>query len=103
MVSTIRGSDNFDSSSVGSPTAGAVGTYALLNWNTTTARTEGTTVSGSSLRYSNAGDYSPNSAAGYRNSSPSGTWRLMGNVGYYSGTNTITNTAYYTSIFVRIS
>jgi uncharacterized protein YaiE (UPF0345 family) len=87
----------------GSTTAGAVGTYALLNWNTTTARTEGTTVSGSSLRYSNAGDYSPNSAAGYRNSSPSGTWRLMGNVGYFDGNTTITNIAYYTSIFVRIS
>lgn len=103
MPSVIRGDDNFDSAIGGSTTLGAVGTYALLNWNTTSAQTENTTVSGSSLRYSNAGDYSPTNGAGYRNSSPSGTWRLMGNVGYYDGTGTITNPAYYTSVFVRIS
>ena len=103
MASTIRGSDNFDSGSVVSTSLGAVGTYALLNWSTSSAKTEGTTVSGGSLRYANAGDYSPSSVAGYRNVSPSGTWRLMGVVGYYSGSVTITNPAYYNSVFVRIS
>ena len=103
MASTIRGSDNFDSSSSFSTTLGDVGTYALLNWNTSSARTEGTTISGSSLRYANAGDYSPSSVAGYRSSSPSGTWRLMGVVGYYNGSIPITNPAYYNSVFVRIS
>jgi hypothetical protein len=89
----------------GSTSLGAVGTYALLNYNTTSTAgfIEGTTVSGSSLRYANSGDYSPGTLAGWRNSSPSGTWRLMGNIGYYSGTSTINNTAYHTSVFVRIS
>ena len=47
MASVIRGDDNFDSATVGSTTAGAVGTYACF-WNTTLISNGNTTVSGSS-------------------------------------------------------
>ena len=102
MASVIRGSDNFDSGTVGSTTVGDVGTYALLAASSYQARVAGTTVSGSNLKYANA--YSSGSGNGNHNVSPSGTWRVMGNTGYYSGTTTYTSTqVYQTTVCLRIS
>ena len=83
-----------------STTAGDVGTYAFLSWSAGSPQNQGTTVSGSSVKYANAGNVN---VAGSSSVSPSGTWRLMGALGYYSGGTTITNVAYYSSVFVRIS
>jgi hypothetical protein len=88
---------------------GAVGTYAEL-WDSTTGatRNQGTTLAGSSLRYANAyAVNSPGLHSGARNSSPSGTWMLMGAVGYWnagSSYNTDTgSTVLRTSLWLRIS
>tara|TARA_R110000772_G_scaffold92916_1_gene189977 strand:+ start:1142 stop:1771 length:630 start_codon:yes stop_codon:yes gene_type:complete len=72
---------------------GAVGTYAFLRQTTTnTPRSAGSTLSGTSLRYTNVnGDGSPPVAT------PSGNWRLMGAIG--TGSANETNT----SLWLRIS
>jgi hypothetical protein len=59
-------------SATASASVGAVGTYAFLTYNTTA--TPGTTVSGASLYYTSIWD----SAGGPSSTSPSGTWRIMG-------------------------
>jgi hypothetical protein len=71
-------------------TVGAVGTYAFLGSTSSTldSRTEGFTVSGSILRYSNA---SGTPAGGI----PSGTWRLIGA--------TSTTTGSKSTLYLRIS
>ena len=101
MVSVIRGNDNFDSAIGGSTDLGAVGTYALLRSVSSTVRSPGTTVSGSAMYYANA--YAANSNDGYISSpQPSGTWRLMGQTGYYNGTLQYTGTpAYLITVCVR--
>lgn len=87
----------------GSTTLNAVGTYALLRSVSSVVRSPGSTISGSSMYYANA--YAANSGDGYLSSpQPSGTWRLMGQTGYYSGTATYTGThAYMITVCVRIS
>jgi hypothetical protein len=84
-----------------SSAAGAVGSYAFLNNpSNTAARAAGTTVAGSSLQYSAAGNAGPNgqfsnnwiSASG----TPSGTWQLM-------GANTVNGTYKHSSLYLRIS
>jgi hypothetical protein len=87
----------------GSTTLGAVGTYALLRAVTSTIKTPGSTVSGSSMYYANA--FAANSGDGYYSPvQPTGTWRIMGNLGYYNGTVTYTGTqAYQITVCVRIS
>jgi hypothetical protein len=87
----------------GSTTLGAVGTYALLRAVTSTIKTPGATISGSSMYYANA--FAANSGDGYYSSvQPTGTWRIMGNLGYYNGTATYTGTqAYQITVCVRIS
>lgn len=91
---------------VGSATAGlaagAVGSYALLWATGTTLYEAGDTLSGSSLRFANAlADWNEPDEYGVAPTStiaaPSGTWRCMGNVGYYSGTSSGT----FTYAFVR--
>lgn len=57
---------------------GAVGSYAMLLKTTTGTAVEGSTLAGSSLRYSN----SDNTA----NTPPAGTWRAMGYCPYGSAT-----------------
>ena len=59
---------------------GAVGTYAFLNTTNTTAYTEGTTLAGSSLRYSSGLNYSQGTSEriAVNGGTPSGTWRAMG-------------------------
>ena len=105
MASTIRGDDNFDSSAVGAPTTyGAVGTYVFAHWLNAGSTTQGTTVSGSSLYPAN-GYGNSDAISGYYTGggSLSGTWRLMGALGYYSGTVAINRIDFRVSVFVRIS
>ena len=104
MVSVIRGDDNFDSSSFApSTTYDAVGTYALLWASTNAQRLPGSTLAGSSLYPANtltgtntSGDYT---VAG----SVSGTWRLMGQTGYYQSTIALSRRDTMVSVWVRIS
>ena len=99
MASVIRGNDNFDSSSVGPSTSlGAVGTYAFIYYATNS--TPGTTVAGSSLQYANTVGHDNNGSSGI---SPSGTWRLMGSVGYFNGGNVTNSIGYKMTVAVRIS
>ena len=106
MVSVIRGNDNFDSSSVGpSTTAGAVGTYAyLVNTGIDTSISQGTSIAGSSLRYSghsndslttSTDNWSVSHTAGGAN--PSGTWQSMGSRGSSVGRN------YFQTLYVRVA
>lgn len=79
--------------------AGGVGTYGLF-YNTSTAylADPGHTRGGSSLRYANCLE------AGYKNQSPSGTWRCMGNTGYYNyGNSTGSGNNTRTTLWVRIA
>lgn len=69
--------------------ADGVGTYAFLNFNTTTTAAAGSTHAGSLLTFSNA-----QGANG--SGTPSGTWRLMGR----TGTTAASTSA---SLFLRIS
>ena len=86
-----------------STTYGDVGTYGYFYWSGATQNPPGTTVAGSNL--SPANSYAYGSIAGYYtgSGSPSGTWRLMGSTGYYSGTTVLSRQDMYTSVFVRIS
>ncbi len=76
-------------SATASISAGAVGSYALLNAFDTSAQFEpGDTTSGSNLRYANSiGDVNEPASSGVASTStisaPSGTWRCMGQVGYW--------------------
>ena len=91
---------------VGTATAGlaygAVGAYGLFQWISAGQRAPGTTVAASSLYPANAFSYS---IAGYASvyGQPSGTWRLMGSTGYYSGSTALTREDMHTSVFMRIS
>jgi len=70
---------------------GSIGTYALLRQTTTsTARSPGATVAGSSLRYADAGGNA-------MTTTPAGTWRVMGQM--VSGVAVATNT----TVWLRIS
>lgn len=73
---------------------GAVGTYMFANNNSGGAYNPGSTVAGSSLRPTTAGNPS------YTAYVPSGTWMLMG---YKTGTNTVWSGTYETSLWLRIS
>lgn len=68
---------------------GAVGSYALLRYNTLTAASPGATVAGSSLRYTEA-------SGSVTSNAPLGTWRLMGQT-------LVTSGASSTSVWLRIS
>ena len=85
----------------GSTTLGAVGTYAWLGQNSgNTDIDEGSTYSGSNLRYAGFGLHSWNPYAGFgtsRGGTPSGTWRAMGHHNATAGH------VHSTTIFVRIS
>ena len=110
MASTIRGSDNFDSGSVGSTTFGDVGTYTtgmFLPGAYPNGKTGGYTISGSSLRGWTQVSGTSNSFAFFNSetntsnlTSPSfsGTWRLMSP--YAQGS---TSNRYVNSFWVRIS
>jgi hypothetical protein len=100
------------STTVGNATAslaaGAKGSYALLWATGTTLYEAGDTLSGSSLRFANAlADWNEPNEYGVAPTStiaaPSGTWRCMGNVGYYDGTSSGTDTRAFarTTVWLR--
>ncbi len=103
MASIIRGNDNFDSGVVGSTTYGAVGTYALLYYETLGTNAPGTTASGSYLYPSNTYNYYLNKPTYSGSGRPSGTWRLMGQTGYYNNTTVLARIDFMNSVWVRIS
>jgi len=94
MTSIIRGSDNFDSATVGSPTYGAVGTYGFFRTFSGSTTYSGGTTSGSNLRPCSVSMGGSNTYG----SAPSGTWRSMG---YVSAVGSSTNQG--ATVYVRIS
>lgn len=85
----------------GSTTLGAVGTYALMGRTDGGGVSPGSTISGSSMRYSSAYGYN-NSNHGLGTTSPSGTWRCMGHSGAYNFSAS-SGLAVASSVYVRIS
>ena len=81
----------------GSTTLGAVGTYAFLSFRSATLGA-GTTKSGSDLDWANTGTYGFYDGG----TQPTGTWRLMGVIGYYVGSASA-NDSLDASVWVRIS
>jgi len=80
---------------------GDVGTYAfLLKENAGYILAHGGTFAGSGLKYANA---NTGGNFGYSNVSPAGTWRVMGQIGYVSGTHTYNSKSQATSVWLRIS
>ena len=96
------------SAQVGAATAGlaynTVGSYAQLWWSGASQKGPGSTVAGSSLYPANTYMAGDASNFGYTTTfgSPSGTWQLMGETGYYS-TGSINRSDMYASVFLRIS
>ena len=80
----------------------AVGTYCLAYATAHGSHVAGTTFAGSALRTANCYEGGGGSS-GASNASLSGTWRLMGNIGYINVGNTNSNANSSTSVFVRIS
>ena len=106
QVLTSDGTDiSWSAAAGGSTTFGAVSTYCLAYYTGLGNNNGGTfTVSGSSLRTANTytGQGGTNGAS---SSSLTGTWRLMGNTGYFDNGQTISggNSNVSGSLFVRIS
>jgi hypothetical protein len=95
-ISTTPTTDQVLTATAGA-SAGAVGTYAWLGefglGGTSTWRAVGSTVAGSSLKYTNGSA----DAAGSSNLAPAGTWRIMGDM------NSSTQTVNKVSLWLRIS
>ena len=89
-VTTISTAQTLNATAAAS--VGAVGTYALLRFISSTAASPGTTHNGSSLYYASASGGVPG------NISPAGTWRLMG-----ACNTSATNNDAFASLFLRIS
>jgi len=77
----------------------SVGSYALLHWNGAGQRTGGTTVGGGSLNPSSTFTFS--SYVGSKTQTCSGSWRLMGALGYYNNSIALSRIDMYCSVFVR--
>jgi len=88
---------------VGDTVFDAVGTYCFANSSGSIAdRDGGATLAGSSLRTANSyTDYS--ATTGYSNEALSGTWRLMGQTGEYSGGTVSAGIHLMSTLWVRIS
>jgi hypothetical protein len=99
VIDDSRNLVNIVSGAGASTTVGAVATYAALFATTNASRNEGTTLAGSSLRFTNFYAYG---SVGYNANSPSGTWRCMGSTGYNNG-GTQNNTDQQSTLWVRIS
>ena len=84
-------------------TYGAVGTYGLFYYTGHGQGAPGFTVAGTDLYP--ACTMSPGGYAGYRNTGgpSSGTWQLMGGIGYYNGTYVLSRIDVSVSVWVRIS
>jgi len=98
----IKLANHADLSSAGSTTFNAIGTYCLGFYTGLGTHNGGATFSGSSIAtantYAGGGGWSGSST-----STLSGTWRLMGNIGYYNQGSTASNANVSGSLFVRIS
>lgn len=86
-----------------SSTSGAVGTYGLLYNTGLGIAVAGGTYSGSALRWASTYTEGSNISYGASSTAVSGTWRLMGAIGYYNQTSTISRNDTSISLFVRIS
>ena len=85
-----------------STTFNAVGTYVLGYLVATGVNSGGATFAGSGIRTANT--YAAGGGtSGASSSVLSGTWRLMGNTGYFNSGSTASNTNVSGSVFVRIS
>lgn len=84
-------------------TYGAVGTYGLFYYSGHGQRDPGFTVAGTALYPANT--MSPGGYAGYRNANgpSSGTWQLMGTLGYYNATYVLSRIDVSVSVWVRIA
>ena len=90
-----------DSTSLGSTTAGGVGTYSLLGKADGSTTALGASVAGSSLRYASTYSRDP-TLHGMSGTAPSGTWQAMSIGGSYAGSTTAAKSTTVT-IFLRIS
>jgi len=81
----------------------AVGTYAMMYYHSGTQVAPSTTVAGSQLWPSNTYSSTANRASYSGSGRPSGTWRLMGQNGYYNETVAFNRVDFRVSIWVRIS
>jgi hypothetical protein len=77
----------------------SVGSYALAKWNSAGQRSASSTVGGGSLNPSSTFTYS--SYVGSYNQTMSGSWRLMGALGYYNDSTALSRIDMYASVFVR--
>lgn len=88
-------------------TLGGIGTYAFLCLVGGGLTSPGDTRPGSSLFYANAAsDASYTSYCGAKEQSPPGTWRCMGNTGYYkygSYSSSSSNNFWATTLWMRIA
>ena len=86
---------------------GEIGTLALLTLVGGGITDPGVTIAGSSLRYANcASDVNYIGYAGAMNQSPPGSWRCLGNTGYYingSYSTNATNNLWATTLWIRIA
>ena len=93
------------SAQVGTATAGLaygdVGSYGLFYCGTTIS--PGSTIAGSSLQPANTYQSGSNWGGATVYGAPSGTWRIMGQTGYYTGTLYATTANVLASVFMRIS
>ena len=103
QVLTTDGSAGFTFTSASSSTTfNAIGTYCLGFYTGLGIHNGGATFSGSSIATANT--YAGGSGwSGSSTSTLSGTWRLMGNIGYYNQGTTASNANVSGSLFVRIS
>ena len=103
QVLTTDGSAGFTFTSASSSTTfNAIGTYCLGFYTGLGIHNGGATFSGSSIATANT--YAGTSGwSGSSTSTLSGTWRLMGNIGYYNQGTTASNANVSGSLFVRIS
>jgi hypothetical protein len=103
QVLTTDGSAGFTFTSASSSTTfNAIGTYCLGFYTGLGIHNGGATFSGSSIATANT--YAGTSGwSGSSTSTLSGTWRLMGNIGYYNQATTASNANVSGSLFVRIS
>jgi len=103
QVLTSDGTDiSWEDAGGGSTTFNTVGTYCLGYYTGLGVHNGGATFAGSGIRTANtyAGG---GGTSGSSTSTLTGTWRLMGNIGYYNGGSTASNANVSGTLFLRIS
>lgn len=103
-ISASSGTATVDGAAAGAVTTlGAVGAPALAYRSSSSSATPGTTLAGSGLYYANTFVYGNSYYGGSSTSLGSGTWRVMGNYGYYNGGATTSTYECRITLAVRIS